>query len=140
MGFLGFFGGVSGAVFFLQNVCSESNIGLSHYLHFLIYFHFASECLLPPGPEAEITKCLSRRGRFPGSPGKLISGGRIFTFLGDPPKSGGRGGGVISSLLVIYIGRGVWGSSSDKQVRRRISNAPPLPEAGAQHYRAGGER
>ena len=75
-----------------------------------------------------------------GYPGRLISGGRILTFLGDPPISGGRGGGVRFSLLVIYIGRGLGGSSSDKQARRRISNAPPLPEAGAQHYRAGGER
>ena len=75
-----------------------------------------------------------------GYPGRLILGGRIFSFLGDPPISGGRGGGVISSLLVLYIGRGFGGSCSDYKARRRISNAHPLPEAGAQHYRAGGER
>ena len=49
----------------------------------------------------------------PGVPGLADFGVAFFHFFGDPPISGGRGGGVISSLLVIYIGRGFGGSSSD---------------------------
>ena len=46
----------------------------------------------------------------PGVPGEADFGGAgKSSFLGDPPISGGRGGGVKSPLLVIYIGRGVWG-------------------------------
>ena len=48
---------------------------------------------------------------FWGVPQKADFG--ILTILGDPPISGGRGGGVKFSLLVIYIGRGFGGSSSD---------------------------
>ena len=137
---MGVFGGLLGPVFFRLFIRSPEHFSFfSQILIFLSYL--ASGFLLIPRPEAEITKCLSRRGRFPGAPRKADFGGvEKSHFFGDPPRSGGRGGGVKSFLLVIYIGRGFGGSSSDKQARRRISNAPPLPEAGAQHYRAGGER
>ena len=59
----------------------------------------------------------------PGVPGLADFG--ILTISGDPPISGGRGGGVKFSLLVIYIGRGFGGSCSDYKARRRISNALP---------------
>ena len=90
---------------------------------------FASEFLLIPRPEAEITKCLSRRGRFSGSPENLILGwmGRKVKFGGGPIL------GPKSSLLVLYIGSCVGGRTVTK-LRGR-----PLPEAGAQLYRAGGE-
>ena len=51
-----------------------------------MFFDFASGSLLIPGPEAEITKCLSRRGRFSGSPENLILG-----WMGQKVKNGGVG-------------------------------------------------
>ena len=56
---------------------------------FIFTTHFASEYLLIPGPEAEITKCLSRRGRFSGTPRKADFG--ILTIFGGPPDFGGSG-------------------------------------------------
>ena len=53
---------------------------------FICTTHFASECLLIPRPEAEITKCLSRRGRqIRGYPDWLILG------MGRKIKIGGLG-------------------------------------------------
>ena len=140
---MGVFGGSTGTgLFSIFYKMAGANVIFLDFLHRIYNWDFASGFLLIPRPEAEITKCLSRRGRFLGGlPKKLILGdSENRRFLGTPRFRGVGVEGWNSSLLVIYIGRGVWGSSSDKQVRRRISNAPPLPEAGAQHYRAGGER
>ena len=55
---------------------------------------------------------------------------------------GGSGfGGPKTPLLVIYIGR-VWGRGDAVTTRRGggYRTHSPVPEAGAQHYRAGGER
>ena len=94
-----------------------------------------------PGPEAEITKCLSRRGRFPGSPGKLISGGSDFDVFGGPPDFGGSGWrGDFVPISYIYREGCLGGPAVTTRRGGGYRTLSPVPEAGAQHYRAGGER
>ena len=62
-----------------------------------------------------------------GYPDWLILGGRILTFFGDPPISGGRGGGVQISLLVLYIGRGFGGPPVTNRRGGGYRTLPPYP-------------
>ena len=76
-----------------------------------------------------------------GYPDWLILGFSFSHFLGDPPISGGRGGGV-KILPISYIYREVVLGGAAVTTRRGggYRTHSPVPEAGAQHYRAGGER
>ena len=76
-----------------------------------MFLDFASGSLLIPGPEAEITKCLSRRGRqIRGYPDWLILGGiSKIDFFRGPPDFGGSGWrGDFFPISYIYR-EGFWG-------------------------------
>ena len=67
------------------------------------------------------------------TPNPGVPGLADFGWMGQKVKFGGSDFGSKRSLLVLYIGGCVGGRTVTKL------RGCPLPEAGAQHYRAGGE-
>ena len=119
---------------FSQNPCFKSTIILRFFFIFYVI------CILPrsvfclPGLRRKSLNVSADVDATPGVPGLADFG--ILTILGRSLF-----GGPKTPLLVVYIGR-VWGRGDAVTTRRGggYRTLCPVPEAGAQHYRAGGER